>query len=105
MQNLFNRNLVAVAVGTALVVSAAAYVQNQDSNGAVQISAEKQAFLAHKQQQKQNNPKRFDKPQEAIDYYIAQRAPIGSDSIPYHKYGAALKHMEQMSRFSIADNK
>ena len=103
MQNLFNRNLVAVAVGTALVVSAAAYVQNQDTSGTVQISAEKQAFLAHKQQQKQNNPKRFDKPQEAIDYYIAQRAPIGSDSIPYHKYGAALKHMEQMSRFSMAD--
>jgi len=105
MQKLFNRTTIAVCVSAALVATAATYLNNTDVSGVYQISPEKQAFLAQKQAKKNAHPKRFDKPQEAVDFYIQQRAPLGETTIPNERYGKALRHMANMQQYAIKSNK
>ena len=105
MQKLFNRTTIAIGVSAAIVATAATYFTSTEDSGIYQISAEKQAFLAKKQAKKNAHPKRFDKPQEAVDFYIQQRAPIGETTIPNEKYGQALRHMANMAQYSIKSDK
>ena len=101
-QKTFNRTAVAVCVSVAVLASAANYSVRDEG---YPLTQDQQAYLANKKASKDAHPKRFDKPQEAIDFYVKQRAPLGSDSIDNLKYGAAMSHINQMTRYSIKSDK
>lgn len=50
-------------------------------------------------------PKRYDKPAEAQEFYVLQRAPMGETAIPVEKYAIALQQMERMPQYSTAENR
>ena len=104
LKNL-NRTSVAVCVSAALAVGASAYLGTSAQQSEFEISPEKQAFLAKKQAKKSANPKRYDKPQEALDFYIKQRTPLGTKVIPTEKYGQAVRHMADMAQYKFGDEK
>ncbi len=106
MQITFKRSTLSLCVAAAVAVSTVAYVQLGHGEGQkFNISADKMAYLAQKKAHKDSHPKRTDKPQEAIKFYLSQRAPLGSDYIPNERYGIALKHIRGMSQYAIESNK
>lgn len=104
MQMKMSRTAVAVCVSTALVAGTATYMSVNSDSG-YQLSPEKQAFLDQKKTKKETNPKRYDKPQEAQDFYVKQRAPLGAKNIPTEKYGQAVTHITDMAQYSFGEDK
>ena len=105
-QKSFNRTAVAVCVSVAILAGVASYYDKATAqNGSYPLTQQQHAFLANKKASKDAHPKRFDKPQQAIDFYVKQRAPRGSDSIDNLKYGEAMSHINQMKRYSIKSDK
>lgn len=110
MQVKFKRSTLSLCLGVALAGAGVSYYQatgdallaNQQD---FQISEQKMAFLTNKKAHKDAHPKRMDKPQEAMDFYLSQRAPLGDDYIPTQKYGEALRHMKDMAQYSIKNDK
>src|ERR1700730_4699179 len=45
----------------------------------------------------------YDKPQEAQEFFIKKRAPIGTKQIPVDRYFTALAHMRDMPQHSTLD--
>ncbi len=44
----------------------------------------------------------YDKPQEAYDFFVQQRAAVGSDSINYEQYESALQNLDNMPAVDMA---
>ena len=65
----------------------------------------RRAYLAKKRQHKIDHPKRYDKPQESIDFYRLQRLPDGVSEFPIEKYAQAQRHILGMPHYSIAQNR
>lgn len=68
------------------------------------IDDETFAYLVAKQKEKIENPKRYDQPGEAQEFYAAQRSPTGQTAIPVELYGVALQQMEPMPQYSTRLN-
>ncbi|TQV87313.1 GlyGly-CTERM sorting domain-containing protein [Aliikangiella coralliicola] len=105
MHKFFNRTTVAVCVSTALVAGASGLYFSADKTNSYENFVNKRAFLEQKKASKVANPKRYDKPQEALDFYVKQRAPIGSKALPAEKYSHGLRHMANMNQYSIRADK
>jgi hypothetical protein len=95
--------LVLGALGTARVLEPAS-LSSESMNAAKTEELEEEAREAGR--------KRFDKPQEAVDFFLLKRSPtasqrrgstprvIGLNAIPYERYREAIKHSERMPRSS-----
>ncbi len=101
---LTKRNMIAASVSIALIAFATHYTTLPEQSLEYQISPEKRAFLARKKAKKDAHPKRYDKPQEAIDFFIKQRLPLGQQIIPSEKYGQAKLHIDEMQQYSFSSN-
>ncbi|WP_444997134.1 GlyGly-CTERM sorting domain-containing protein [Aliikangiella sp. IMCC44359] len=105
MQKNIARTAVAVCVSSALIAGGAYHFGGTNETTSYQLSPEKQAFLAAKKAKKDKSPKRYDKPQEAHDFYVKQRAPLGEQALPTEKYAQAVQHMADMAQYSFKTNK
>lgn len=105
MHSKFRRSTLSLSLCAALAAGGAYYHFNTSNPAGYDIAPQKLAYLQQKQAKKEAHPKRFDKPQQAVDFYLSQRAPLGTDQIPTEKYAQALTHMKDMSQYSIRNNR
>ena len=91
-----------VSLAVAVALGSASYVAfNQlDDQASTQYELKKE-YLDKKYESKLFNPKRYDKPKEALDFYIEQRLPLGVTSLPVEKYSSALPKINAMNHFSL----
>ncbi len=104
MAILRKRNIIAACVSIALIAYVTQYAFSPAQSLEHQISPEKRAFLTRKKASKDSHPKRYDAPQEAINFYVKQRLPLGQQSIPSEKYGQAKLHIDEMQQYSFSSN-
>ncbi|RZQ52409.1 hypothetical protein C1E23_14195 [Pseudoalteromonas phenolica] len=91
-----------VSLAVAIALGSASYVAfNQlDDQASTQYELKKE-YLDKKYESKLFNPKRYDKPKEALDFYIEQRLPIGLSSLPVERYSQAINQIKNMPHYSF----
>ncbi|WP_052713088.1 rhombosortase-dependent cadherin domain-containing protein [Pseudoalteromonas rubra] len=92
-----------VSLAVAIALGGASYLAYQNTQPS--MYEQKADYLAAKAEKKAQSPKRYDKPKEAQEFYIAQRLPKGAQTLPTEKYSKALAQIKTMQRYSLADNK
>ncbi|RZM80604.1 hypothetical protein C3B51_11095 [Pseudoalteromonas rubra] len=92
-----------VSLAVAVALGGASYLAYH--NAQPNMYEQKADYLAAKAEKKANSPKRYDKPKEAQEFYIAQRLPKGVETLPTEKYSKALAHIKTMQHYSLADSK
>ena len=91
-----------VSLAVAIALGSASYVafERFEEQKATPYEAKK-VFLQNKYDKKNNNPKRYDKPKEALDFYIEQRLPVGMTSLPIERYSQAMSAIKDMPHYSF----
>ncbi len=79
-------------------------VTGQEHRENYQTSQDRSNYLEKKLQKKLNTPKPYDKPKEAMQYYVDQRKPIGATNIPVQLYQTARQQMNDMPRLNSSQN-
>ena len=97
--------LIATLLSVSVIAITYQYIhQYEKSSEGYVPTAEQLAYLDKKLQKKIKNPKRYDKPKEAMEYYVRQRAPFGQSSIPVEQYEIARQQMDNMPRINSSQN-
>ena len=91
---------VSLAVAIALGSASYAALNHFNQEALTQYEAKKD-YLEKKYQSKLFNPKRYDKPKEALDFYIEQRLPTGLSALPVEKYSQAISEIKDMPHYSF----
>ncbi|MDK1287845.1 rhombosortase-dependent cadherin domain-containing protein [Pseudoalteromonas umbrosa] len=91
-----------VSIAVAIALGGATYIALQSQTSTPY--ERKAEFLEKKAQSKSQSPKRYDKPKEAQEFFVQQRLPVGTSSLPVEKYSQALKKIKEMTAFSISEN-
>lgn len=91
-----------VSIAVAIALGGASYIAiNHTSEEQLTPYEQHKDYLAKKYEQKVFSPKRFDKPKEALDFYIEQRLPLDAETLPVEKYSAAFNKIKQMPHISL----
>ena len=95
---------IAFSIGIISVVVYKPYLSDKYTPNAT-ASSKDLAYLHKKLSKKRNHPKRYDKPKEAMEYYIQQRAPLGTKQVPIERYIQARAQINNMPRKNSGTNK
>lgn len=63
------------------------------------IEAEGLFGLDEEMEEERENSERYDKPDEAQEFYVQKRAPVGQKAIPVERYALARQQIDQMTRY------
>ncbi len=99
------KTLIASLIGVGITIIGYQYmVTGQEHRENYQTSQDRSNYLEKKLQKKLNTPKPYDKPKEAMQYYVDQRKPIGATNIPVQLYQTARQQMNDMPRLNSSQN-
>lgn len=91
-----------VSLAVAIALGSSSYIALNHFNDTELTQYElKKEFLEKKYESKLFNPKRYDKPKEALDFYIEQRLPEGLSSLPVERYSQAIAQIKDMPHYSF----